>query len=110
MLKLDSLLWADPPALSAAGALGHIVTECSPIVPIGITQGRSRTIFHTGQAPVAFLVDAKVRHTILQRDLKKLAKPQVLKNQIPKLKFQTFSRLPEKSTITLTVIQRLPWH
>jgi hypothetical protein len=63
MLKLDGVLRTDPPALSAAGALGHIVTERSPIVPIGITQGRGRTIFHTGQAPVALIVDAKVRHS-----------------------------------------------
>jgi hypothetical protein len=31
MLKLNGLLWAYPPALTAAGAFGHIVQERSPI-------------------------------------------------------------------------------
>jgi hypothetical protein len=101
MLKLDGFLRTDSPALTASGALGHIVAERSPIVPIGITQGRGRTIFHTGQTPVTVLVYPKVRHTILQRDLKKLAKPQVLKIQITKLKFKTNLK------ITMTQIPNL---
>ena len=62
MLKFDGLLGTDPPALTAAGALGHIVLERSPAVLIVKIQGRSRAIFDTGQATVAFIVYAKVRH------------------------------------------------
>jgi hypothetical protein len=47
MLKLNGLLRADPPALTAPGAFGHIVLERSPIIPVFIVQGRSRTIFNT---------------------------------------------------------------
>jgi hypothetical protein len=48
MLKLDSLLWADPPALSAARAFGHIMLQDSLIVLIQVAQSRSRAILHTG--------------------------------------------------------------
>jgi hypothetical protein len=62
MLKLDGFLGTDSPALAASGAFGHIVLERSSIVPIVITQGRGRTIFHTGQTPVAFIVNSKIGH------------------------------------------------
>jgi len=101
MLKLDGTLRTDSPALAAPGALGHIVFECSPALLISNTQGRSRTILHAGQTPVAFLVYAKVGHTTLHRDLKIHAKPQVLKIQITKLKIQTNRK------ITMTQIPNL---
>jgi hypothetical protein len=47
VLKFDSLLGTDPPALAAARTLGHVVLQCSLFVLIAITQSRSRTIFHT---------------------------------------------------------------
>jgi hypothetical protein len=37
MLKLDGTFRTDSPALTASGALGHIVLERSSIVPIVIT-------------------------------------------------------------------------
>ncbi len=37
MLKLDGFLRTDPPALTTAGAFGHIVPQRSPIVLIIIT-------------------------------------------------------------------------
>jgi hypothetical protein len=36
MLKLNGILRAYPPALTAAGAFGHIVLQRSSIVPIAI--------------------------------------------------------------------------
>ena len=62
VLKLDGTFRTDAPALAAAGALGHIVFECSPAVPIDDTQCGCRTVFHAGQTPVAVLVYTKVRH------------------------------------------------
>jgi len=62
VLKLDGILRAYPPALSAAGALGHTVFKGPPAVLIDKSQCRSRTIFHAGQATVAVLIDSKVRH------------------------------------------------
>jgi hypothetical protein len=62
MLKLDCLLRTDPPALAAARAFGHIVLECSSVVPIMVAQRRGRTIFNAGQTAVAVLVHLKIRH------------------------------------------------
>jgi len=65
VLKLDGLLRADPPALTAAGAFGHIVFKGAPALPIIKIQRCCRTIFHAGQTPVAVFVYSKVRHKIL---------------------------------------------
>jgi hypothetical protein len=65
MLKLDSLLWTDPPALAAARAFGHIVLQGSLIVLIQVAQSRSRTVFYTGQTTVAFFIYTEVGHTNL---------------------------------------------
>jgi len=62
MLKFDGLLGTYSPALTATGAFGHIVLKRSPAVLIAKAQGRSRTIFHTGQAAVAFIINYKIRH------------------------------------------------
>ena len=70
MLKLNGLLWADPPALTAAGAFGHIVLKRSFAVLIVEIQGRGRTIFHTGQAAVAFIVYTKIIHHTINLNLK----------------------------------------
>jgi hypothetical protein len=64
MLKLDGLLGAYSPALSAARAFGHIVLERPLFSLITIVQRRSRTVLHTGQTTVAFIVNAKVRHNV----------------------------------------------
>ena len=37
MLKLDRFLRTDSPALTASGAFGHVVLECSSIDPIIVT-------------------------------------------------------------------------
>jgi hypothetical protein len=62
MLKFDGLLGAYPPALTAPGAFGHIVLKCSFAVLIAEIQGRSRTIFHTGQTNVTVLIYSKICH------------------------------------------------
>jgi hypothetical protein len=62
MLKLDGILRADTPALTAAGAFGHIVFECPLTVVILKTQCRCRAIFNASQTAIAALVNPKVRH------------------------------------------------
>ena len=62
VLKLDRTFRTDTPALAAAGALGHIVFECTLSARIGNAQGRCRTILHTGQTPGTVLIYAKIRH------------------------------------------------
>jgi hypothetical protein len=62
MMKLDGFLGANPPALTAAGAFGHIVFKGPSVILINKIQCRRRTIFHAGQTAVAFSVDAKIRH------------------------------------------------
>jgi hypothetical protein len=62
MLKLDGVLGTDPPALTAAGAFGHVVPKRPLFRLIAIVQSRSRTIFHTGQTTIAVFVYTKVRH------------------------------------------------
>ena len=64
MLKLDGILWTDPPTLSATGTLGHVVPERAVILLILIVQRRGRTILHTGQTSITFIVYAKVRHNV----------------------------------------------
>jgi hypothetical protein len=66
MLKLDGTLRANPPALTAPGAFGHVVPERALIVLILMAQSRGRTILHTGQTTVAVIVYAKVRHISLR--------------------------------------------
>jgi hypothetical protein len=62
MLKLDGILGANPPALTATCAFGHIVFEGSPAVLIDNIQGRSRAIFAARQTPVTVVINPKVRH------------------------------------------------
>jgi len=62
MLKFDGLMGTYAPALPAAGALGHIVSERSLAVLIVKIQCRSRTIFYTGQAAIAFFINSEIRH------------------------------------------------
>jgi len=64
VLKLDGRLRANPPALTASGAFGHIVFKGPSVILVSKIQRRSRTIFHTGQTPVAFFVYAKICHII----------------------------------------------
>jgi hypothetical protein len=60
MLKFDGILRANPPALPAAGAFGHVVPKRTLIVLILIAQSRGRTIFHTRQTTIAIFVYTKV--------------------------------------------------
>jgi hypothetical protein len=64
MLKLDGILRADTPALTAAGAFGHIVFERPLTVVILKTQCRCRAIFNASQTPIAVIINPKVRHKI----------------------------------------------
>ena len=65
MLELDGILGADPPALTATGAFGHIVSEGPSIILINKIQCRRRAIFHTSQATIAFIIYNQVRHKSL---------------------------------------------
>jgi hypothetical protein len=65
MLKFDGILGANPPALTAASAFGHIVFKGSSVILVRKIQCRCRTIFHTGQTPVAFIIYNEVRHKFL---------------------------------------------
>jgi hypothetical protein len=60
MLKLNGFLGTNPPALAAAGTLGHVVPERSLIVTILIAQGRGRAILHTGQTTITFIIHSKI--------------------------------------------------
>jgi len=62
MLKLDGFLRANPPALTATGAFGHIVFKGSSVILINKIQCRRWTIFHAGQAAVAVIIYTKIRH------------------------------------------------
>jgi hypothetical protein len=62
MLKLDGILGANPPALTATCAFGHIVFERPPAVLIDKIQGRSRAVFTARQTPITVIVNPKVRH------------------------------------------------
>jgi hypothetical protein len=62
VLKLDGVLRADPPALSAAGAFRHTVFKGPLILVIYKIQGRGGTIFHTGQTTVTIIINSKIRH------------------------------------------------
>jgi hypothetical protein len=62
VLKLDGILRADPPALSAAGTFRHIMLEGPLILLINKIQSRGRTIFHAGQTPVTIIINSKIRH------------------------------------------------
>ena len=62
VLKLDRTFRADAPALAAAGAFGHIVSECSLAVLVANAQCGRGTILHAGQTPVAVLIYTKIRH------------------------------------------------
>ena len=64
MLELDGILGADPPALTATGAFGHIVFERPLTVVILKTQCRCRAIFNASQTPIAVIINPKVRHKI----------------------------------------------
>jgi hypothetical protein len=62
MLKLNGILGAHPPALTATSALGHIVLERPPPILIDNIQGRCRAVFNACQTAIAVIIDSKVRH------------------------------------------------
>jgi hypothetical protein len=62
MLKLDGILGANPPALTASCAFGHIVFECPPTVLIDKIQCRCRAVFTACQTTIAVIINPKVRH------------------------------------------------
>jgi hypothetical protein len=62
MLKLDGVLGAYTPALTAARAFGHIVFERSLTVAILKTQCRRRAILTAGQTSIALFINPEVRH------------------------------------------------
>jgi hypothetical protein len=64
MLKLDGLLGANPPALTATSAFGHIVFKNPSVILINKIQCRCRTIFHAGQTTITVLIYYEVRHKI----------------------------------------------
>jgi hypothetical protein len=65
MLKFDGLLGANPPALAAAGAFGHIVFKGPSVILISKIQCRRRAIFHTGQTPVAVFIYPEIWHFLI---------------------------------------------
>ena len=67
VLKLNGILRADPPALSAAGAFRHTMSKGPRILPIDKIQGRGRAIFHTGQTAVAIIIYPEIGHNASPR-------------------------------------------
>jgi hypothetical protein len=60
ILKFDGFLGTYTPALSAAGAQGHVVPQCSLLGLIFKTQSAGRAILYAGQTTVALIVYSEI--------------------------------------------------
>jgi hypothetical protein len=59
VLKFYGPFRADSPTIAATGTTGHIVKERPLLSIISVVKSGCRTILHTGQATVAFVINSK---------------------------------------------------
>jgi len=64
-LKLNGILGADSPTVTAPSAPGHIMRKRTLFALIRRPQCVGRTILHAGQTPVAPIIDLKIRHNFI---------------------------------------------
>ena len=65
IFEFDRFLRAYPPTITAPSASGHIVKQSATIADITGIKSIGRTVLNAGQAAVAFVIDPKVRHSVI---------------------------------------------